>query len=308
MRLFRKFDKHRFTLLYHTPPLRVYFPLCPHTLYQTKTGEGLAMRRDADREERNARLLAGVVLAAMLVLLSGIIHLLYHREYAETDTPNDCFAVSAATGETALPKIVCLTFDDGPSKNTRPILEILDKEQVPATFFVCAQDANEKYLPLVADIAAAGHQIALHSATHQYSKIYASTDAFWQDIRTLRQALEPYVDVAAIDWLRFPGGSTNTVSHRYGGRQIMQQLKAQAEQKGYAWIDWNVCAEDATASHPNAAQILRNVQNDAKDQPICVVLMHDTNATHETVKALPDILEWFAAKGYHFFTVQQMAE
>ena len=94
------------------------------------------MRRDADREERNARLLAGVVLAAMLVLLSGIIHLLYHREYAETDTPNDCFAVSAATGETALPKIVCLTFDDGPSKNTRPILEILDKEQVPATFFV----------------------------------------------------------------------------------------------------------------------------------------------------------------------------
>ena len=128
------------------------------------------MRRDADREERNARLLAGVVLAAMLVLLSGIIHLLYHREYAETDTPNDCFAVSAATGETALPKIVCLTFDDGPSKNTRPILEILDKEQVPATFFVCAQDANEKYLPLVADIAAAGHQIALHSATHQYPK------------------------------------------------------------------------------------------------------------------------------------------
>lgn len=266
------------------------------------------MRRDADREERNARLLAGVVLAAMLVLLSGIIHLLYHREHAETDTPNDCFAVSAATGETALPKIVCLTFDDGPSKNTAPILEILDKEQVPATFFVCAQDANEAYMPLVADIAAAGHQIALHSATHQYSKIYASTDAFWQDIKVLRQALEPYVEVADIDWLRFPGGSTNTVSHRYGGSGIMKALKTQAEEKGYHWIDWNVCAEDATASHPNAAQILRNVQNDAKDQPICVVLMHDTNATHETVKALPDILEWFAAKGYRFFTVQQMAE
>ena len=266
------------------------------------------MRRDAKREEQTGRLLAAVVLAAMLTVLCGIIHQLYHREYAETDTPNDCFTVSAATGENALPKIVCLTFDDGPSKNTTPILEILDREQVPATFFVCAQDANENYMPLVADIAAAGHQIALHSATHQYSKIYASTDAFWQDMKALRQALEPYVDVESIDWLRFPGGSTNTVSHRYGGRQIMQQLKAQAEQKGYAWIDWNVCAEDTTASHPNAAQILRNVQNDAKDQPICVVLMHDTNATHETVKALPDILEWFAAKGYRFFTVQQMAE
>ena len=88
----------------------------------------------------------------------------------------------------------------------------------------------------------------------------------------------------------------------------LSDLKAQAAEKGFTSVDWNVCAEDATASHPNAAQILRNVQNDAKDQPICVVLMHDTNATHETVKALPDILEWFAAKGYHFFTVQQMAE
>jgi len=275
-------------------------------LYQTKTEEGLAMRRDADREERNARLLAGVVLAAMLVMLSGIIHLLYHREYAETDTPNDCFAVSAATGETALPKIVCLTFDDGPSKNTRPILEILDKEQVPATFFVCAQDANEKYLPLVADIAAAGHQIALHSATHQYSRIYASTDAFWQDIKTLRQALEPYVDVAAIDWLRFPGGSTNTVSHRYGGNGIMKTLKAQAEDKGYHWIDWNVCAEDATASHPDAAQILRNIRRDADGQDTCVVLLHDTKATGQTVKALPDMIAYFREQGYNFCTVAQM--
>ena len=95
-------------------------------------------------------------LRVLLTLLLGIIHRLYHCEYTDTDTPNDCFAVSAATGETALPKIVCLTFDDGPSKNTVPILEILDREQVPATFFVCAQDANERYLPLVADIAAAG--------------------------------------------------------------------------------------------------------------------------------------------------------
>ena len=264
------------------------------------------MRRDADREERNARLLAGVVLAAMLVMLSGIIHLLYHREYAETDTPNDCFAVSAATGETAVPKLVCLTFDDGPSKNTRPILEILDKEQVPATFFVCAQDANEKYLPLVAEIAAAGHQIALHSATHQYSRIYASTDAFWQDIKTLRQALEPYVDVAAIDWLRFPGGSTNTVSHRYGGKGIMKALKAQAEDKGYHWIDWNVCAEDATASHPDAAQILRNIRRDADGQDTCVVLLHDTKATGQTVKALPDMIAYFREQGYTFCTVAQM--
>ena len=234
----------------------------------------------------------------------------------ETTIPDASFSVpTLAMGGTQLPgeegaamKICCLTFDDGPSKYTPQVLAALEKCDAKATFFVTAQDANQDYLSYLTDIEAAGHQIALHSASHSYSRIYSSTENFWLDIKALRATLANYIDVDAIHWLRFPGGSTNTVSHRYGGRQIMQQLKAQAEQKGYAWIDWNVCAEDATASHPNAAQILRNVQNDAKDQPICVVLMHDTNATHETVKALPDILEWFAAKGYHFFTVQQMAE
>ena len=234
-----------------------------------------------------------------------------------TPVPDTGFASPApeAAPASALPqeepmpeKWVCLTFDDGPSKTTPAVLDALNAAGVKATFFVVATGYNEKYLPLIADAAAAGHQIALHSASHEYSDIYQSADAYWQDIELLKERISPYVNTASLHYLRFPGGSTNTVSHRYGGRQIMQQLKAQAEQKGYAWIDWNVCAEDATASHPNAAQILRNVQNDAKDQPICVVLMHDTNATHETVKALPDILEWFAAKGYRFFTVQQMAE
>ena len=260
-----------------------------------------------------ALLFLGTALGFGLGNFFGAAPLIGCRENDLTPVPDTEFLTPAPSSVPAVSqppappeKWVCLTFDDGPSKNTRPILEILDKEQVPATFFVCAQDANEKYLPLVADIAAAGHQIALHSATHQYSKIYASTDAFWQDIRTLRQALEPYVDVAAIDWLRFPGGSTNTVSHRYGGNGIMKALKAQAEDKGYHWIDWNVCAEDATASHPDAAQILRNIRRDADGQDTCVVLLHDTKATGQTVKALPDMIAYFREQGYNFCTVAQM--
>ena len=260
-----------------------------------------------------ALLFLGTALGFGLGNFFGAAPLIGCRENDLTPVPDTEFLTPAPSSVPAVSqppappeKWVCLTFDDGPSKNTRPILEILDKEQVPATFFVCAQDANEKYLPLVADIAAAGHQIALHSATHQYSKIYASTDAFWQDIRTLRQALEPYVDVAAIDWLRFPGGSTNTVSHRYGGNGIMKTLKAQAEDKGYHWIDWNVCAEDATASHPDAAQILRNIRRDADGQDTCVVLLHDTKATGQTVKALPDMIAYFREQGYNFCTVAQM--
>ena len=86
----------------------------------------------------------------------------------------------------------------------------------------------------------------------------------------------------------------------------MKTLKAQAEQKGYHWIDWNVCAEDATASHPDAAKILRNIRRDAEGHDLCVVLLHDTRATGQTVKALPDIIQWFREEGYTFCTVAQM--
>ena len=248
------------------------------------------------------------VFAAALALLAGVAltaHRLYHAENAEAATPNDCFAAAAAQNP-ALPKMVCLTFDDGPSKNTDAILQILDENQIPATWFVCAQDANEAYLPKIADILAAGHQIALHSASHEYAKIYRSTDAFWRDIAELKDALRPYLDPDALEWLRFPGGSTNTVSHRYGGSDIMKRLKAQTEERGLHWIDWNVCAEDATASHSNAAQILRNIKREAEGRDICVVLMHDTKSTGQTVQALPDIVQYFKEQGYAFFTVAQM--
>ncbi|MBM6899348.1 polysaccharide deacetylase [Gemmiger formicilis] len=247
-------------------------------------------------------------MVVLLVILVTVVHLLYHQEYAETAIPNDCFAVSAATGETALPKQVCLTFDDGPSSNTQPLLDILAREKVPATFFVCAQDINQEYLPLVRTIQQQGHQVAMHSATHRYATIYRSPEAFWQDIKTLRQALEPYLSLEDLTWLRFPGGSTNTVSHKYGGSGIMKTLKAQTEEKGWHWIDWNVCGEDATASHPDADRILRNIQEDAEDLTTCVVLLHDTKATGETVKALPQIIGWFREKGYTFCTVEQLAE
>ena len=165
---------------------------------------------------------------------------------------------------------------------------------------------NEKYLPLLTQAAAAGHQIALHSASHEYSDIYQSADAYWKDIDLLKERLSPYVRADGLRYLRFPGGSTNTVSRRYGGKGLMKQLKAEVEQKGWQWVDWNVCAEDATASHPDAAQILRNIRRDADGQDTCVVLLHDTKATGQTVKALPDMIAYFREQGYNFCTVAQM--
>lgn len=244
-------------------------------------------------------------LAALLFLCLAVFRIAGKESYGqETRIPDDRMAVQAAAALEG--RYVCLTFDDGPSKNTAAILEILAQYQAPATFFVTAQPINEPYYDQLPLIQAGGHQIALHSASHRYSEIYKSTTDFWLDIKQLRQVLSAYVDVEDIHWLRFPGGSTNTVSHRYGGSGIMQDLIAQAEEKGYHWIDWNVCGEDATSAHPDADAILRNVQQGAEGRDVCVVLLHDTAATSQTVKALPDILQWFANQGYRFCTVEQM--
>ena len=215
--------------------------------------------------------------------------------------------VEAPPQETAvLPeKWVCLTFDDGPSKTTPEVLHVLNAAGVHATFFVVATDYNETYLPLLTEAAAAGHQIALHSASHEYRDIYRSSEAYWKDIALLKERIAPYVDAESIRYLRFPGGSTNTVSRRYGGKGLMQQLKTEVEQKGYQWVDWNVCAEDAVGGKPSADTIYRNVVRETGEQTHCVVLMHDSSTTRTTAEALPDIVQWYADNGYTFLTVAQ---
>ena len=74
------------------------------------------------------------------------------------------------------------------------------------------------------------------------------------------------MDAESIRYLRFPGGSTNTVSRRYGGKGLMPQLKTEGEQRGWQWVDWNVCAEDAVGGHPSADTIYRNVVRETGEQ------------------------------------------
>ena len=196
-----------------------------------------------------ALLFLGTALGFGLGNCFGAAPLIGCRENDLTPVPDTEFLTPAPSSEPAVSqppappeKWVCLTFDDGPSKTTPAVLEALNNAGVKATFFVVATGYNEKYLPLLAEASAAGHQIALHSASHEYSDIYRGSDAYWQDIALLKQRVSPYINAESIRYLRFPGGSTNTVSRRYGGKGLMKQLKSEVEQKGYQWVDWNVCA------------------------------------------------------------------
>ena len=259
-----------------------------------------------------ALLFLGTALGFGLGNFFGAAPLIGCRENDLTPVPDTEFLTPAPSSEPAVSqpsappeKWVCLTFDDGPSKTTPAVLEALNNAGVKATFFVVATGYNEKYLPLLTEASAAGHQIALHSASHEYSDIYRSSEAYWADIALLKERIAPYVDAESVRYLRFPGGSTNTVSRRYGGKGLMKQLKAEVERKGWQWVDWNVCAEDAVGGHPSADTIYRNVVRETGEQTHCIVLMHDSSTTRTTAEALPDIIRWYADNGYTFLTVAE---
>ena len=131
-------------------------------------------------------------------------------------------------------KVVYLTFDDGPSENTKKIMDILAKYDAKATFFVTGR--NQDYNYLIKDAYNAGHTIALHTYSHEYSTVYASVDAYFDDLNKVGQMVKKEIGFVP-HYIRFPGGSSNTVSRRYC-QGIMSTLTKEVVEKGYQYYDW----------------------------------------------------------------------
>ena len=191
-------------------------------------------------------------------------------------------------------KVCYLTFDDGPSKNTPKILEILKKYNAKATFFVI----NSADIVYVKNIHDAGHTVGLHTATHNYSQIYSSIDAYFKDLQQISDKVESIIGIKPTV-MRFPGGSSNQVSARYC-KGIMTKLVTLVPQKGYSYFDWNVSSGDADKNTPSYTYIRNNVLNAAKNKNSICVLMHDAAAKTTTVQALPEIIEGLTKMGYTF--------
>lgn len=249
---------------------------------------------------------AGLIVCAAAAMLQPRHAACSIEDFAPPSAAVEASADAKAALDADAPRTVYLTFDDGPSKNTERILNTLQEANVPATFFVVSAEGNEEYLPLLKRTLAEGHCIGLHSDTHEYRKIYASAEAYWTDIDALRQKLEPYCSGYDYSVLRFPGGSTNTVSHKYGGSGLMEELIPQAKDKGYAVVDWNVTAEDSVGGDPSANTIASRVIKGCKEQNSAVVLMHDSATNTATAEALPVIINWLKENNYAFDTVDHL--
>lgn len=187
-------------------------------------------------------------------------------------------------------KTIYLTFDDGPGQHTARLLDILKQYGVHATFFV----TDSEYTDLLPRMAQEGHAIGVHTATHRYNDVYASEDAYFSDFETMQNRIFEATGKKTT-MLRFPGGSSNTVSSFNPG--IMTRLVQMVTDCGLQYYDWNVLSGDA-GEVTTADEVYQNVVKGVTDRKYAIVLQHDIKGF--SVDAVERIIQWGQENGYVF--------
>ena len=189
-------------------------------------------------------------------------------------------------------KVIYLTFDDGPTRHTAELLDILAKYNVKATFFVTAESRD--YVGLIGRAKEEGHTVGIHCFYHDYRTVYASEQAYFADMQMIDDLIFEQTGERA-ELVRFPGGSSNQVSRFNKG--IMTRLTRLVEEKGYRYFDWNVLSGDAGETR-ETAKIIQNIKEGILKKDIAVVLQHDIY--DYSIAAVEEIIVWGMENGYVF--------
>lgn len=219
--------------------------------------------------------------------------------YIESNTTSN----SESVNNQANGKTVYLTFDDGPSENTDKILDILKEENIKATFFIIGH-TGQKTEERMKRIVNEGHSIGNHTNSHDYSSIYASVTNFEKDFLKLNDYIKKVTGVET-KIMRFPGGSNNHVSWKYGGKGIMQELVNKMTAEGYVPFDWNVSSTDAEKMTQSKDNIINSVLKEISTKHDNIILFHDSSVKTTTVQALPTIIHELKNRGYQFASLDE---
>jgi len=184
-------------------------------------------------------------------------------------------------------KVVALTFDDGPTKNTDAILSLLDDYQVKATFFLIGKDIEEQ--PGEAKkIAKAGHQIGNHTYSHK--RMVLKSTAFIKN------------EIEKTDALIANIGYTKSVVVRppYGKKLIRFPYYLNKQQR--ETITWNL---EPDTYFTEADEKVKYVQENI--QPGSIILMHPMyDSTDNELQAIEGILQAVTKEGYTFVSIDEL--
>ena len=213
----------------------------------------------------------------------------YKITYKATDSSNNTSTaerIVTVREKQAGERVVYLTFDDGPSSYTSSLLDVLKKYNAKATFFV-TKNGDDSIIKREYD---EGHTVALHTYSHSYDKIYASQEAYFADLYKIQERVKRITGETSM-LIRFPGGSSNTVS-----KTSMRALTKEVQNRGFKYFDWNVSSGDAggtTSSDGVYNNVIKSLKSGSS-----VVLQHDTKKF--SVDAVERILQYGRENGYTF--------
>lgn len=201
------------------------------------------------------------------------------------------------------PHEVALTFDDGPDPVwTPPILAILRKAHVPATFFVIGENAM-MHPGLLRQIVAQGSEIGNHSYTHpNLAQVWDRGVSL--ELNSTQRLVEAYTG-RAMRLFRAPyfGDAEPTTADEIGPA-------LEAQKAGYLNVGLHVDPGDWTRPGVDAivARTVAQVEAGGTDRSAQIVLLHDSGGDRaQTMAALPRIIRALSARGYRFVPVSALA-
>lgn len=184
-------------------------------------------------------------------------------------------------------KRIALTFDDGPSKYTGPVLDILRRERIPATFFVIGSQVGS-HRELVRRIVRDGHALANHTWSH--ANVSAGGPAANSQLMDTQYAIQKAVGRAGC-MMRPPGGAV--------GPGLVAWLRKHKK----VGVLWDVDSNDYQL--PSAAKMTSQIVSATRAGSI--ILLHDGGGDRtRTLAAVPGIISRLKAKGYEFVTVPEL--
>ena len=198
-------------------------------------------------------------------------------------------------------KLCYITVDDGPYKKAEQFLDIFDKYDVKATFFLTT--ANGDKLPDQADETAKsmypeylkhGHVIGNHTYSHNYRDggIYSSSSAFMESVDKQQKFTQEATGGYTPRIVRFPGGTSMAGSR-------LEDIEKALREEGLVWANWTVDSGDSYGSDRVSTSLIKNnVKAAADKQDIMVILFHEWSKP--TLEAMPEIIEYLQDKGYIF--------
>ncbi|MEP6673597.1 MAG: glycosyltransferase [Ferruginibacter sp.] len=195
---------------------------------------------------------------------------------------------------------IILTFDDGPSEEFTPkILDILEAEKIPATFFVIGLEA-EKNLSVLKRIYKDGFEIGNHTFTH-HNIATMSPERASTELKLTRLIIEAVTGRSTI-LFRAP---YNADSEPQSFEEI--EPLARSKKDNYITVGESIDPNDWDVRN-NADSIVFKTIRQAESTDANIILLHDAGgeSRQATVDALPRIIKYFKDKGCKFTTVADL--